>query len=257
VSVYHGDACEADLSDCTVIFMYLCYTLDDRLIERLQQAHNRGVKIVSNMFSVKCLGEPSKILPYNNGVISLKYYHNPSVPASASAMVDDAKSDDKASKSTDEKTDNKAIVSTAATTDNTIKAIRSTDVKTDNKTIKSTTNDIPERVSPAARATPNDTEPELTELEKLENWLDPLQNPRLLQVFDLSMVGLLCILCAVIATGVNVSMHVYIMSALTIGLFLSVRYFATLLVDIGADSKGSSPHAGTSSLGDNSNKKIQ
>jgi len=78
VEVRHGDVCEvADIEHASVVFMYLSVKDNDKLRALVQQAFDSGARIVSNMFSLKYLGEPSESVVCDK-ITRLYLYEKPS-----------------------------------------------------------------------------------------------------------------------------------------------------------------------------------
>jgi len=74
VTIVRGDATQADLSDATVIFVFLTPSGQAQMEGKLRAAYDRGVRIVSNMFSCPSLGEPAETV-LCDGVTKLHLYH--------------------------------------------------------------------------------------------------------------------------------------------------------------------------------------
>ncbi len=61
IEIRHADICKInDIENATVVFMFLCYQTNTDLQHVVQTAYNSGAKILSNMFSIKYLGEPTR-----------------------------------------------------------------------------------------------------------------------------------------------------------------------------------------------------
>ena len=73
ITVRHGDACAESCADATAIFCYLSNRENASLQSHLRAAHARGARIVSNMFKLSFLGEPSKAVVCD-GITKLYLY---------------------------------------------------------------------------------------------------------------------------------------------------------------------------------------
>ena len=80
IELRYGDACKVpDLDSATVIFCYLSAQGSEELNEKLQRAHEAGTRIISNMFQLKHLGQPSKAA-LCDGITKLYLYHEDTDP---------------------------------------------------------------------------------------------------------------------------------------------------------------------------------
>lgn len=74
IELRYGDACKVpDLDRASVIFCYLSAQGSDELNGKLQTAYESGTRIVSNMFRLKHLGEPTRTV-LCDGITKLYLY---------------------------------------------------------------------------------------------------------------------------------------------------------------------------------------
>ncbi len=74
IEIRHGDVCKVDdIEKATVVFMFLCYQTNAELQHVVQTAYDSGAKILSNMFSLKYLGDP-RVKEVCDGVTHLYLY---------------------------------------------------------------------------------------------------------------------------------------------------------------------------------------
>jgi hypothetical protein len=73
-----------ELASCSVLFMYLSVQGNEQLQALVRSAYDAGAKVVSNMFSLKYLGEP-KAMALCDGITRLMMYHKSDAPARAPA----------------------------------------------------------------------------------------------------------------------------------------------------------------------------
>ena len=74
ITIEHGDATAKRCDDATVIFVYLTKAGNSNLANNIKRAHGRGARIVSNMFSLKYLGDPTQSVVCD-GITKLHLYH--------------------------------------------------------------------------------------------------------------------------------------------------------------------------------------
>ena len=60
IEIRHADACRVPLDDADAVFCYLSNRENEEIKRNLCAAHARGARIISNMFKLKFLGEPTE-----------------------------------------------------------------------------------------------------------------------------------------------------------------------------------------------------
>lgn len=152
VRFLHQDVLETDLTECTVLFMYLSVTTNEAFNEKVLEAYNRGIRICSNMFSAKGIqDEPTQVIPYSNGLLKLRYYHKPTSP------------------------------------------------------------------------------PEGSLIKVLDQMLDPMQNPVIIMILNVSLLILLGSIGLMYVNDFIPVIHIYMLSFLTVALMISVNWVFALL----------------------------
>lgn len=193
ISVRHADVCKVtDLDTATVVFLYLSVQGNEELVRLVTSAYEGGARIVSNMFSLKYLGEAAEVVECD-GITRLYLYDKAdaapaSVPASAAAS--ERRGAAKEAKG------QKEVQRRGA------------------------------EVGEAGEQEEEENENENEMLKWLQWLLDPLRNPAIMIVFNVAMVSLATVLATMAYYDVgSISIHVYNMGILTICLFVSLNWF--------------------------------
>jgi hypothetical protein len=180
-----------ELANCSVLFMYLSVQGNDKLQALVRGAYDAGAKVVSNMFSLKYLGEP-KATALCDGITRLMLYHksDTSSPARSPASVH--------------------APAPAPAPDHA--PGHAPDV-------------APDHAPDHAPAPPHELPTEAAStLAKWEAMFDPLRNPRIMQLFNGSMVVLALLMPLLVWLGVD-NIHVYVISTMTLLLAATVNWF--------------------------------
>ncbi len=166
-----------ELAQCSVLFMYLSVQGNDTLQALVRGAYDAGAKVVSNMFSLKYLGEP-KATALCDGITRLMLYH---------------------------KSDTRSPARSPASVHAPAPA--------------------PDHAPGHAPAPPHELPAEAAStLAKWEAMFDPLRNPRIMQLFNGSMVVLALLMPLLVWLGVD-NIHIYIISTMTLLLAATVNWF--------------------------------
>mmetsp|Transcript_12515 Transcript_12515/g.23240 ORF Transcript_12515/g.23240 Transcript_12515/m.23240 type:complete len:328 (-) Transcript_12515:64-1047(-) len=198
VEVRHQDVCQvADLAQATVIFMFLTIPKNDELNKKVHAAYERGARIVSNMFSLPYLGEPTQVAICND-VCKLYFYENQQLDAGEGTDTDE---DAKEPSSLRQR-----IPASSAEGKGKEEASAATG----------------ENDEPQGEAS---EQPEKSDFVKeLERLMDPLRNPLLMKLFNYAMIGLVILIGIMLYLGWG-NIHIYFLSFLTLGLAVSLNSF--------------------------------